>query len=229
VFVFAGRKPTFPLPSFEFWSDEELLAWRLRPRTLPCHPHIAVASGLDVAHWATVHRFEITEEPTVRVLDAHRVQAQVHLRLPPGTGASVLDRLGGNRISATFTSWGGNMATIEGWMGRLPVLVWISHEPRPDGRSLREALMLTPRLRRAPGWLKLEKAFLALAELALADVLKKNRALIESMDLESDPGPAHALFVQQIEAMRPFDPHAAPEPDPEPAPLAMGPSSGETF
>jgi phenylpropionate dioxygenase-like ring-hydroxylating dioxygenase large terminal subunit len=214
VWIFAGREPAFPLPSFAEWPHDRLHVSRLPPRTMECHPHLAVMNGLDIQHFKTVHELDFIDEPEVRALDAYRVQARLNVRLRAGGAAArVLRLLSATRFTGSFTTWGGNMATIEGRVGPVPLLVLFTHRPVDGARSASQTFLFAPRAR---GWRRLAPAapvMLAIARLVMAYLLQRDRDVLEAVDFQPHLVPADAplaAFMRQVEAMPLLDAPARP-------------------
>lgn len=206
VFVFNGPQPSFPLPSFESGSD--LRAIRLPSRRLRCHPHLAVANGLDVEHYRTVHRLDFVRPPIVEEPDPFRVRIRLELRLrPEGLPARCLRLLAGEVFSATFTTWGGSMATIEGLAGRVPLLVLFTHRPDGDGASASQTFLFRPR---RTGIARLGSLpMLTVVQALMAYVLSGDRAVLERLQFRPGLVAADeplAAFMRQVNAMPTFPP-----------------------
>ena len=168
----------FPLPTFEAWRDEDLRAFRLPPRRLRCHPHLAVANGLDVEHYRTVHQLDFLTPPVVDEPEPHRVRIRLALRLrPEGAAARGLRLLAGETFEATFTTWGASMATIEGRAGRVPLLVLFTHRLDGEGGSASQTFFFQPRRRgRARA---LASPAMALVQILMGYVLSGDRHVLE--------------------------------------------------
>ena len=206
VFVFNGPRPSFPLPAFDGFSHSELHALRLPARRLRCHPHLAVANGLDVEHYRTVHRLDFVRPPQVEEPDPFRVRIRLELRLRrEGPWAGLLRLACGEAFSATFTTWGGNMATIEGWAGRVPLLVLFTHRDGGEGTSASHTFLFWPR-RRGLRRLQVLPA-LARVPLLMAYVLSGDRAVLETVQFQRGLVEADAplaAFIRQVDALPRF-------------------------
>jgi phenylpropionate dioxygenase-like ring-hydroxylating dioxygenase large terminal subunit len=205
IWIFAGTSPSFEIPSFERYADDVLVATRLRPRILGCHPHLAIMNGLDIQHFRTVHGFDFIDEPSVVTLDAHRVQAHLKVRLRADTIVARGVRLvAGDTFTASFTTWGGNMATIEGSAGSVPVLVFFTHRPLPDGRSASQTFLFAPRARGLRRLLGAETALLAVARVVMGFILSRDRDVLDGVLFRPNLVPADAplaTFIRQVNAM----------------------------
>lgn len=204
VWVFNGPKPTFPIPDF---ADED--GWRvvrLPPQTLQCHPHVIVPNALDVTHWRAVHGVELIEESGVEALDAFRLRARWVISVR--RGASRLFRLlRVRRIAATYTTWGGNMATAEveePW--RLRAL--FTHRPLIGGRSASQTFVFLPKGRRPLDWLGLWWVQFAIKILPLLQILRDDRKILDHLDFwpnMTEEDVALAEFIRQVNDMEIFD------------------------
>jgi phenylpropionate dioxygenase-like ring-hydroxylating dioxygenase large terminal subunit len=207
IWIFNGRHPAYALPEFEHRRAEELLVTRLRPRVLGCHPHLAVANGLDIEHYKTVHGFDFVREPLVEALDPFRVRATLEVRLRADSlPARGLRALTGGLFHALFTTWGGNMATIEGRAGAVPVLVLFTHRPLDDGRSASQTFLFHPRGRgRVAGFAGFQ---LAVARLVMAYILARDREVLDTVSFRPNLVAADAplaAFMRQVNALPTLD------------------------
>ncbi|HEV8254340.1 MAG TPA: Rieske (2Fe-2S) protein [Vicinamibacteria bacterium] len=208
VFLFNGPRAAFPLPSFEAWRDEDLRAIRLPPRRLRCHPHLAVANGLDVEHYRTVHGLDFVAPPVVEEPDEHRVRIRLALRLrPQGAVARALRMIAGETFAATFTTWGASMATIEGAAGGVPLLVLFTHRLEAEGGSASQTFLFQPRRRGL--------AAMLVVQVLMAYVLSGDRHVLERVQfhpcLVAADAPL-AAFIRRVNAM-PADRNSPGSPD----------------
>jgi aminopyrrolnitrin oxygenase len=202
VFLFNGPTATFPLPTFESWRDQDLRAYRLPPRRLRCHPHLAVANGLDVEHYRTVHRLDFLSPPVVEEPDPHRVRIRLALRLrPEGAAARGLRLLAGETFEATFTTWGASMATIEGRAGGVPLLVLFTHRLDGEGGSASQTFFFQPRRR---GLARvLPSPAMIVVQLLMAHVLSNDRHVLERVQFRPSLVAADAplaAFIRRVNA-----------------------------
>lgn len=209
LWIFNGERPAFPLPSFDGRRDEDLLARRLPPRVLGCHPHLAVANGLDIQHFRTVHGFDFVREPRVEAIDAFRVRAELLVRMRLDSWAArALRALTGGTFRAVFTTWGGNLATIEGHAGRFEVLVLFSHRPLDDGRSASQTFLFCPRARGLRRALAPPSLQLAVSSLVMAYILARDRDVLDTLsfrpNLAASDAPL-ATFIRQVNALPTLD------------------------
>lgn len=210
VWVFNGPKPLFPVPGFEGFPPERLDAVALKPQRISCHPHLIAPNGLDVSHFRALHGFEFDGEPALDDSDPFRVRLRMRILLR-GRNAfeGALRLVAGPVLTAAFTTWGGNLATIEGRAGSVDVLVLFSHRPVPGGGSESRTFLLLPR---APGWrgaLGLHRLSLAVAGPLMAYILTGDRELLDRLRfrpnlVESDAG--LAAFMRQVERLPVFSP-----------------------
>lgn len=205
IWAFNGPTALFPVPTFEGSAEPDLLVGPFPAATLNVHPHVLILNGLDLQHFTTVHRFSYEEPPLLETPDPWRVRVRLHLRLD---GHSLLVRmlrlLAGPRIRAAFTSWGGNMATIDAASDRIRFHVLFSYVPTADGKARSRTFVLLPRARGL-----LDYPLLAAVQLTTAVLLYEDRTILDSIRFDPHLVPADAglaAFMQQVNAMPTFDP-----------------------
>jgi phenylpropionate dioxygenase-like ring-hydroxylating dioxygenase large terminal subunit len=210
IWIFNGPRALFPIPSFSDWREEELLAVRLKPQRLNCHPHVVTCNGLDVQHFKTVHELEFVEEPVAEELDDYRIRLKLKIRL---RGRTLFERslrlLEGEKMSATFTTWGGNMATIEGKVGPIPLLVLFTQRGLRDGGSASQTFLFVPRHQALKRLFRADRFLILGLKLIMGYILVKDRQLLDTLNfranLVSSDAPL-AAFIRQVNAMAVFDP-----------------------
>lgn len=214
VWIFNGPQPLFPLPFFSGWSGDDLLGVCLKPQLLNCHPHVVTCNGLDVQHFKTVHRLDFAEEPRVEEPDDFRIRLRMKIRL---RGRTLFERflrlLAGETVSATFTTWGGNMATIEGQAGPIPLLVLFTHRPLPVGRSASQTFLFVPRHHGLKRGFRIDLFLILTLKLIMGYILIKDRQLLDTLQFRTNPVQADAplaAFIRQVNKMAVFD--SAPQP-----------------
>jgi phenylpropionate dioxygenase-like ring-hydroxylating dioxygenase large terminal subunit len=169
IWIFNGPTPLFELP----FSGEDA-RWRalLLPRqSIGCHPHLVLANGLDLSHYATVHDMTFTESPRLTVTMPYEVSVEMRGRPRTGWWQFVSGTRRGD-LAARFTTVGSSLA----WSR-------VSHPtefhvlftclPDGDGRCITQTIFLFER-RLGPSWIR---AF-ALMGMLLHD----DRRVLESLD-----------------------------------------------
>lgn len=209
IWFFNGPQTLFPIPSFDSWMDEDMLTVCLKPQTINCHPHVITCNGLDVQHFKTVHELEFAEEPAVEEPDRFRIRLRLKIRLRGrNTFEKVLGFLEGETLSATFTTWGGNMATIEGKAGPLPILVLFTHRPLAGGRSASRTFLFVPRRRGGKRLLGVDLLLILSLKLIMGYILVKDRELLDTLQFRTNMVKADAplgAFIRQVNRMEAFD------------------------
>lgn len=205
IWAFNGHAPLFPVPTFEGSNEADLLVGRFPVATLNVHPHVLILNGLDLQHFTTVHRFAYEEPPALETPDPWRVRVRLHLRLDGGSRLIRLLRwIAGPTLRAAFTSWGGNMATIDAVSERIRFHVLFSYVPTADGRARSRTFVLLPRAGTLTDYPRL-----AAVQLATAILLYEDRTILDSIRFDPHLVPADAglaAFMQQVNAMPTFDP-----------------------
>jgi nitrite reductase/ring-hydroxylating ferredoxin subunit len=216
VWIFNGPAPAFPIPSFPGREEADLRVAHLPPQTLRCHPHVVAGNGLDVQHFQAVHGLDFAEPPAVAEPDRYRVQVRLKIRLKRDNLFKRVLHLLADRetVELTFTTWGGNLATIDSRVGPLPVLVLFTHRPLEGGGSASRTVLFLPRTRGTRSLLGADAVFLAAAKLLMARILVGDRRVLDSIEFQPhflDADAPLARFVRQVGAMKTFDP-SRPEP-----------------
>ena len=210
IWAFNGPAPLFPVPTFEGTPERDLIVGPFPTATLSVHPHVLILNGLDLQHFTTVHRFQYEEPPLLETPDPWRVRVRVHLRLE---GRSRLIRLlrwlSGPVLRASFTSWGGNLATIDAESDRIRFHALFGYVPTADGRARSRTLVMLPRTRSVAARLGADHLRLAAVQLAVAILLFEDRSILDTIRFDPHLVPADAglaAFMQQVNAMPTFDP-----------------------
>lgn len=193
IWFFNGETPSFGVPSFES-PLRNVVVHALRRRLIHCHPHLIACNGLDLEHFATLHDITLVGEPHLDQPDAFRTRMRMRVRL---SGRGWMDRLlrplGGGDVPVAFTTWGGNAATIEGSLGRVPLRVLFTHRPVLGANSLSRTFVFVP-----------TRVLLPLVLLVLARIVTGDRELLDRLDfrpnLTSSDWPL-AAFIRQVNAM----------------------------
>lgn len=209
VWIFNGPRPLFPIPHFSGFEEEELLWSILKPRAFACHPHVIACNGLDVQHFKTVHGLDFVQEPTVEEPDPFRVRLRMQIKLKSHNRfARALSLIGGETFPVSFTTWGGNLATIEGRLGPLPLLVLFTHRPTEGGGSASRTFLFAPRQRGLGRFAGLNRILLLLGKLIMGYLLIKDRRLLDELEfggsLVKTDAPL-AAFIRQVNRMKVFD------------------------
>ena len=181
IWFFNGAKPSFELPRFEL-----PVVKALKPQIVRSHPHLVACNGLDVDHFQTLHSITMLDKPLLDQPDAFRTRLRMRIAF------SVW-----KNVSATFTTHGGNLSTIDAQLGRMPLGVLFSHRPFLGRSSVsRTSVFVRSRLH-------LPAALFAVAKIVMGD-----RQLLDRIDfrdnLQSSDW-ALSAFVRQVNEMNVFD------------------------
>jgi phenylpropionate dioxygenase-like ring-hydroxylating dioxygenase large terminal subunit len=216
VWVFNGPQPTFELPAFEQFPDASKLAvLHVKPKPLRVHPHVITCNGLDVQHFENVHDFTFWEPPTLEELNPSCLRMRMSVRVPPANLFLRLLRLvAGDRIEASVTTAGGNLALIEAMAGPLPFLMLNTHCPLPDGGTLSRTILFNPK---RPLWqrlLGLQSLALFVAVSIMIYLVRDDVRTLEGIAfrprlIEADE--ALRSYIRQVNRMEVFDPEGGKE------------------
>lgn len=209
VWIFNGPKPLFQIPFFSGWNERKLLWSILKPQVMSCHPHVVACNGLDVQHFKTVHELEFAEEPVLDQPDGFCIRLRMQIKLRSHNAFErALRLIAGETIAVAFTTWGGNLATIEGQLGCLPLLVLFTHRPLEDGRSASRTFLFAPEQRGIKQFLQLNRFLLFLGKLIMGYILVKDRRLLDELDFRGNlvrSDAPLAAFIRQVNRMKVFD------------------------
>ncbi len=190
IWFFNGARASFEVPAFA--SNDRVVM--LKPQVIHCHPHLIACNGLDLDHFATLHEIAFLDEPRFEQPDAFRTRMRMRLRF---TGNGLIDRmlrsLGGNDVTVAFTTWGGNIATIDGSLGRIPIRVLFSHRPILGRNSLSRTFVFVP-----------TRFMLPVVLMVLARIVVGDRELLDRLDFRENLTSrdwALAAFIEQVNAM----------------------------
>jgi phenylpropionate dioxygenase-like ring-hydroxylating dioxygenase large terminal subunit len=141
VWAWLGNAPAFPLPDVPASLRRRRT---LLPQRVRAHPDTTFANGFDLAHFGASHSIETTRS----VLDVRapwQISHRIEGRLPNRPRLSWAG-LGGQRLDATFTQYGGGIVHVH---VREPVENAIVFTIRPDaqGHSRTQTLVFVPRRR----------------------------------------------------------------------------------
>ena len=180
IWMFNGPAPSFELPRFDL-----PVVKMLKPQVVRCHPHLLASNGLDSDHLGNLHGIEMLDKPLLDQPDPFRTRVRLRVAFSMWKNANV-----------TYTTHGGNLATIEAQLGAMPVGVLFASRPL-IGRSsvVRTFVFVQSRLR-------LPVALFAVAKIVMGDVRLLNR--IDFRDNLQSSDWALASFVRQVDAMKVF-------------------------
>jgi nitrite reductase/ring-hydroxylating ferredoxin subunit len=209
IWVFNGPRALFPVPHF---PDRErkgpLRSARLRPVIVGAHPHLVASNGLDLQHVRSVHGFEFAAPPVVDEPDPYRVRLRFTFLLnKPDPFQRAARLLAGATVPAVFTTWGGNLASLEADAGPVPVLAIFANQPLAEGGCESRAFLLGG-----------SRLALLIAKLIVRPILREDTAILEGLRFRprlSDADYPLAAFIRQVGRLEAFDPEElAAVPDP---------------
>ena len=160
---------------------------------LNCHPHLAIANGLDATHLDKLHGLRFTAEPRLREVDAYRLELTIRGR-PAKRWIRAVTRTGRRDVEATFTTVGPSIA----WLTfEQPLRFHVLFTARPDalGQTDTQTVIYLPR------GLGL-RAARAAATLLL--VLHADRAVLNTLRFHrgfTDADAAQRRFAELVDAM----------------------------
>jgi len=181
IWFFNGAAPLFELPEIEL-----PVVTMLKEQIVGCHPHLVASNGLDVDHFNTLHAIAMLDQPLLDQPDAYRTR--LRMRVAFGMWKNV---------NVTFTTIGGNLATIDAQLGSMPLGVLFSHRPHGGFKSLSRTFVFVR-----------SRFHLPIALYAVAKIVMGDRELLDRLDFrdnlqESDW--ALAAFMRQVNEMKTFE------------------------
>lgn len=147
----AVPEPLFPLPFLFDERPEDFVAGRPFRFVADCPWYLLAANGFDMAHFRAVHDRTLVGSPEVDCPApfSRRISYTAEV-----TGDSIFDRLlrrfAGRIVRVTITSWGGPFFLVTGAFARAQSCMIIAAQPRPDGQTLVDVIVLARRSRFAP-------------------------------------------------------------------------------
>jgi phenylpropionate dioxygenase-like ring-hydroxylating dioxygenase large terminal subunit len=179
IWFFNGPKALFELPEIEL-----PVVTMLKEQLVACHPHLIASNGLDVDHFNTLHSIAMLEKPLLDQPDAFRTRLRMRVAFAMW-----------KNVDVTFTTIGGNLATIDAMLGNMPLSVLFSH--RLHGRFSVSRTFVFVRSR----------IHLPLALYAVAKIVKGDRELLDRIvfraNLQETDAPL-AAFIRQVNEMSVF-------------------------
>src|SRR4030095_473956 len=129
----------------------------------------------------------------------------------------VLGVIAGESLPVVFTTWGGNLATIEGRLGSIPLLVLFTQRPLTGRGSASQTFLFAPAQHGIKRLMSLHRFLLFLGKIIMGYILIKDRRLIDELDFRDNLEKAHsrlAAFFRQGDRRKEFDAR-------DPAPLQL--------
>jgi nitrite reductase/ring-hydroxylating ferredoxin subunit len=173
VWIFNGPQALFGLP-----EPADAHAWRavaLPSQRLNCHPHLALANGLDLTHYETLHGMRFSHPPSLSVTAPYEVSVEMRGR-PTAQFWRWVSGTRRREIVARFTTIGGSLA----WSAvssPIPFHVIFTGRPDRQGRCVTRTIFLFRR------GVRLD----CLRGLALmATLLHDDRRMLDGMDFRPD-------------------------------------------
>ncbi len=150
VWIFNGRKPTFPVPYFADEKTQPVCVFHLPQMTFHCHPNICTVNGLDIEHMRCLHHMKFLQDPQLQRIDDFRVAVNYKMAF---NGTSVMDRFVSywmKDFEMQFMTWGGNMSTGEVFHPRFPIKMVFNHTLQADGSTVCRTFFLMNKGAQAP-------------------------------------------------------------------------------
>ena len=144
IWLFNGPSPAFELPTLP--DDDkpgDYFRVLVKPLHLKCHPHLAIANGLDATHFDKLHGLTFTSEPVLEQLDDYRMQISFTGR-PRSRWVRWVTHTGRDDVGAVFTSFGGSIAWLT-FTSPLRFHAVFTARPDADGETDTQTILFLPR------------------------------------------------------------------------------------
>jgi hypothetical protein len=149
IWVWAGERPTAPVPAPPELAGVPVQARLGRPFTKGCHPHVVLVNAIDEQHFNSVHRLPVTLCMEPRALSSACLEVR---NVAPVRRDSWLGRrlalLYAGPLTYAMTYSHGSVGTVTLGPDRLHMHLMFALRPTADGRTEGQAIALT---RRRPG------------------------------------------------------------------------------
>lgn len=144
VWLFNGPTPSFDLPAMPDQDNPKRFRRIIvKPLHLNCHPHLAIANGMDATHLDKLHGLAFTREPQLEQIDDYRMRLTIQGR-PRSRWVRWITRTGTTDVQASFTTYGPSIA----WLTfTRPLRFHAVFTARPDanGQTDTQTLLYLPR------------------------------------------------------------------------------------
>jgi phenylpropionate dioxygenase-like ring-hydroxylating dioxygenase large terminal subunit len=145
IWLFFGERPLFDVPHFLDEKDRD--PYRYRPAFVNVHPHLILPNSIDLNHWSAVHGIQVVESSPFQILSphisTHRMKG-VLIEPPQSIPQKIYKFFGKTKSEWVWTSWGGNVATID---VRKPFVLkfMLCYRPLPGRGCAGQTLIYFPR------------------------------------------------------------------------------------
>ena len=188
LFLFHGKIPTHPLPSFE--SDPPLLFTHGRSLMVDCSLQAIASNGFDMEHFTLVHKRQFIQAPILSRPAPHRLEmsyvSSIHGDSP---GELFLKKISGNRIQVRVTCHGGTLMAVESDLGFFQGRMILALKEDSENRTSVTPILLT-RKTRSRLW---DTCRLWISKILFSSFMKKDLSFMQGMrfhppsDFPKDP------------------------------------------
>ncbi len=137
VYFFNGQVAAYPLPFFDGFAPDDLVAAKPFVEYLDCPWYMVGANAVDVQHFVVAHDRQMTQRPQVDYPQPHIHRTVCHFDI---VGRSLSDRLtkrfGGSHVKLEITDWGSSMIFARSTLARTETFGMLSIVPLPDNRCM---------------------------------------------------------------------------------------------
>jgi len=143
VYFFNGRTPLYPLPFFNGFVADELVAAKPFVEHLECPWYMVGANAVDVQHFAIAHDRKMQRTPEVDHPHPHMHRTVCHFDI---VGTSFGDRLtkrfGGPEVKLEIADWGSTLILARSTLAKTETFGMLSVVPLNENRCMGHVTVL---------------------------------------------------------------------------------------
>ena len=143
VYFFNRRAPLYPLPFFNGFEPDELVAAKPFVEHVECPWYMVGANAVDVQHFAIAHDRKMQRPPEVDHPHAHQHRTVCHFDI---VGTSFSDRLtkrfGGPEVKLEIVDWGSTMILARSTLAKTETFGMLSVVPLTENRCMGHVTVL---------------------------------------------------------------------------------------
>jgi nitrite reductase/ring-hydroxylating ferredoxin subunit len=143
VYFFNGPDPLFPLPFFDGFEPEQLVAARPFVEFLDCPWYMIGANAVDVQHFAIAHDRRMERKPEVSYPSPYVHRTVCHFEV---VGSSLSDRItrrfGGPNVRLEIVDWGGTMIFARSVLAKTETFGIVSVVPLAADRTMGHVIVM---------------------------------------------------------------------------------------
>ena len=137
VYFFNGPEALYPLPFFEGFQPEDLVAARPFVEYLECPWYMVGANAVDVQHFAIAHDRRMERTPDVDYPHPHTHRTVCHFEIVGNSfGDRMTRRFGGPNVRLEIVDWGSTMIFARSTLAKTETFGIVSVVPLSEERTM---------------------------------------------------------------------------------------------